>query len=145
MYSTMTNELPSFIRVELEDLFKKISPLVKKNTRYVMFSIPIIIVSVLQLIFFLFTNSYTSNTLMLSSVYALMAAIGFALYHESKFIKRKMRSIQNLHIIERIKHSKYANDYQKDVYIKLIESQPNLSLQHFMRFLTEENQRKKIV
>ncbi|UOQ48473.1 DUF5392 family protein [Gracilibacillus caseinilyticus] len=145
MFSFFTNDVPSFMKIELEKLFNKISPLMKKNARYMMFAMPLLLISILNLIFFLFFGGFDNGMLAIVIVYALMAAVGLALYKESKHIKKKIRELEMEHIVSRIEKSNIVNDYQKKDYISLIKSHPKMGLQTFLNFLNEENERKKMM
>lgn len=139
MFSYFAKDLPVFIKKELEGLFEKLTPLLKKNAKYKMFALPLLIFSVINLILWLVMGGLAYGFLM---VYALIAAIGVALYKESRHIKKQIRTIEQEHMVDRIQTSDVINDYQKKDYISMIKSQPRLSLQTFLQFLTEENDRK---
>ncbi len=53
MFSFITNEIPSFMKIELEKLFQKINPLINKNAKYMMFAVPLLFISIFNLIFIL--------------------------------------------------------------------------------------------
>ncbi|MFC4388707.1 DUF5392 family protein [Gracilibacillus marinus] len=144
MFSFMTNEIPTFMRTELEKLFTKIGPLMKKNTKYMMFATPLILISVFNLVYFLFFEGLSNEIMTVTLIYALLAAIGFALYKESKRIKKQIKKLELEHIVKRIEKSDVMNEYKKKDYISLIMNQPRLGLQTFMNFLTEEEQRKQM-
>ncbi|WP_058306552.1 DUF5392 family protein [Gracilibacillus massiliensis] len=145
MFSFISKELPSFMKLELEKLFQKINPLIKKNTKYMMFAVPLLFISLFNLIFFLFFGGFSNGMFAIAVVYALMAAVGLALYKESKHIKRKIKELEMEHMVTRIKKSDVINDYKKKDYISLIKSQPRMGIHTFMNFLTEENDRKKMM
>lgn len=145
MFSFMTSEIPSFIKIELEKLFHKLSPLMKKNTKYMMFAMPLLFISVFNLIFFLFFGGFENGMTTIILVYALMAAVGMALYKETKHIKKKILALEVEHIVTRIEKSEVMNDYKKKDYISLIKNQPKIGIQTFMNFLTEEHERRKMM
>ncbi|GAE91913.1 hypothetical protein JCM21714_883 [Gracilibacillus boraciitolerans JCM 21714] len=126
-------------------MFKKLNPLIKKNTKYMMFAVPLLFMSIFNLIFFLFFGGFANGMFAIAVVYALMAAVGMALYKESKHIKKKIKELEMEHMVTRIKKSDVINDYKKDDYISLIKSQPGIGIQTFMNFLTEENERKRMM
>ncbi|WP_066192034.1 MULTISPECIES: DUF5392 family protein [Gracilibacillus] len=139
MFSYFAKDLPVFMKKELEGLFEKLTPLLKKNAKYKMFALPLLFFSVINLILWLMMDGLAYGFLI---VYALIAAIGVALYKESRHIKKQIRTIEQEHMVDRIQTSDVINDYQKKDYISIIKSQPRLSLQTFLQFLTEENDRK---
>ncbi|QGH33851.1 hypothetical protein GI584_07375 [Gracilibacillus salitolerans] len=145
MVSFFTNNIPTFMKIELEKLFHKINPLIKKNAKYMMFAIPLLLISILNLIFFLFFDGFANGMVAIVIVYALMAAVGLALYKESKHIKRKIKQLEMEHIVTRIEKSDVMNEYKKKDYISLLKSQPKMGLQTFINFLTEENDRRKMM
>ncbi|MFC4401878.1 DUF5392 family protein [Gracilibacillus xinjiangensis] len=140
----MTTEIPLFIKKELENLFAKIGPLMKKNTKYMMFATPLIAISFFNLIFFLFFGGFQNDMLAALFIYALMASVGLALFKESKRIKKQIKELEMEHIVNRIEKSDFINDYKKKDYISLIKNQPRMGIQTFMNFLTEENERKRM-
>ncbi|ENH96432.1 hypothetical protein J416_10881 [Gracilibacillus halophilus YIM-C55.5] len=140
-----TGQLPSFVKIELERLFEKISPLMKKNTRYKMFAIPLLFVSLVNIVYFLFFEGFANHMIAMVLIYALMAAVGLALYKESKHIKRRMKTMELEHILNRIDKSEVINEYKKQDYITSIKNQPRLGMQAFMNFLAEENERKRMM
>ncbi|WP_163538030.1 DUF5392 family protein [Gracilibacillus sp. YIM 98692] len=144
MISFIKGDVPPFIKMELETLFQKLSPLIKKNTQYIIFALPLLFISVFNLIFFLFFGGFSNGVMAILLVYALMASVGLALYKESKHIKKQIRSLEIEHMVKRIQKSEVVNRYQKDNYITVIKNNPRLSLHTFMSFLAEENERQKI-
>ncbi|SFL54650.1 hypothetical protein SAMN04487943_102156 [Gracilibacillus orientalis] len=145
MVSFFTNDIPTFMKIELEKLFHKINPLIKKNSRYMMFAIPLLLISIFNFIFFLFFGGFSNGMLAVVVVYALMAAVGMALYKESKQIKKKIKQLEMEHIVTRIEKSEVMNEHKKKNYISLIKSQPKMGLQTFINFLTEENDRREMI
>lgn len=130
---------------ELEKLFNKINPLIKKNAKYMMFAIPLLFISVFNLIFFLFFGGFSNGMVAVGVVYALMAAVGMALYKESKHIKKEIKKLEMEHMVTRIEKSDILNEHKKRDYISLIKSQPKMGIQTFINFLTEENDRRKMM
>ena len=144
MVSFFTSNIPAFMKGELEKLFHKINSLIKKNAKYMMFAVPLLFISVFNLIFFLFFGGFSNGMVAVVVVYALMAAVGMALYKESKHIKKKIQQLEMEHIVTRIEKSDILNEHKKKDYISLIKAQPKMGLQTFINFLTEENDRRKM-
>ncbi|MGP4042440.1 DUF5392 family protein [Gracilibacillus sp. D59] len=145
MVSFFTNGIPTFMKTELEKLFHKINPLIKKNAKYMMFAVPLLFISIFNLFFFLFFDGFSNGMVAVAVVCALMAAVGMALYKESKHIKKKIRELEMEHIVTRIEKSNVMNELKKKDYISLIKSQPKMGIQTFINFLTEENDRRKMM
>lgn len=139
MFSYFAKDLPIFVKTELERLFEKLSPLMRKNAKYRIFSLPLLFISILNLLFWLFIDGLDRGLLI---VYALIAAIGLALYKESSHIKKQNSAIEKEHIVNRIQTSDIINDYKKKDYLSMLETQPRMRLHTFLQFLTEENERK---
>lgn len=127
----------------MQAITEKVKPLVKKNSRYFMIGLPMMVVSFMNLFFLFIQGGWNQDRLVPLGIYALLAAIGMALFKESKHINKKMQEIGAEHIIERIHTSEHMNEYKKKEYITLVKEQPKLGLQTFINFLTEENQRKQ--
>ncbi len=136
--------LPSFIRHELEIITNAIQPKMKKFSKYRFFSIPLIIIPAMNLLMLLIAGEWYVDSLPILSIYALMAAIGMALYKESKVIQKEIEKISVEHMIKRINKSELLNEHSKKNYIETIKSQPKISFQAFMEFLNEEHERKGI-
>lgn len=136
--------LPSFIRHELEIITNAIQPKMKKFSKYRFFSIPLIIIPAMNLLMLLIAGEWYVDSLPILSIYALMAAIGMALYKESKVIQKEIEKISVEHMIKRINKSELLNEHAKKNYIETIKSQPKISFQAFMEFLNEEHERKGI-
>lgn len=145
MFTMMTNNIPQSTQKELEKLFSKLTPLMKKNAKYMMFAVPLLIIAFTNFIFFIFLDGFSEGMLITAIVYAVMAAIGMALFKETKYLKKEIKEIELEHVIGRIKDSDIINDYRKKNYTDQIKSEPKLAIQTFISFLQEENERKKII
>lgn len=145
MFSIMTNEIPQSIQKELEKLFSKLSPLMKKNAKYMMFAVPLLIISFTNFIFFIIFDGFSEDMITTAIIYAVMAAIGMALFKETKYLKKEMKQLEMDHVLKRIKDSDVINDYRKKNYTDQIQSDPKLAIQTFIAFLQEENERKRII
>ncbi|GAA0480070.1 hypothetical protein GCM10008986_00710 [Salinibacillus aidingensis] len=139
----MFKHMPNFVKKELEAISETIEPYIKKHSKYIIFAIPLMTFAIFNLLFYLFTGGWYLNMLPTLAIYALMAAIGLALYKESKHVKKQIETISTEQMIKRIKKSEHMNDYSKTEYIKSIKEQPKYGFQSFINFLNEENQRKQ--
>ncbi|MFC4559019.1 DUF5392 family protein [Virgibacillus kekensis] len=137
--NTMEN-MPSFIERELETITELVKPRIKKSSKYMMIAIPLLGISIVNLFLLFVTTGWSLDTMIAPGIYALVGAIGAALFRESKLTNKEIRKIGMKHIIERINKSEHVDDDAKKKYIKNIKSQPKFGLQTFINFLTEEHQ-----
>lgn len=137
--------MPSFIEKELEIIDDMVKPKLKKSSLYMFISIPLLSVSIINLFFMLIITGYSRDMLIALGIYALLGAVGAAIFKESKHVNKEIRDIGMDHIIKRIKDSEHVNDYMKDKYINNVKAKPKFSMQTFFNFLTEEHQRKKMM
>ncbi|GAB4073848.1 hypothetical protein GCM10028778_13510 [Barrientosiimonas marina] len=135
--------MPQFIEKELEAIDELVKPQLNKSTKYMMIAIPFLIISIINLFIMLVITGYQSDMLLSLGIYALLGAIGAALFKESRHVNKEIRQIGMDHIIQRIKSSELVNDYMKDQYINEIKAKPRSSLQTFFNFLSDEHQRQK--
>ncbi|MET3696869.1 hypothetical protein SAMN05877753_101556 [Bacillus oleivorans] len=137
---SMTN-LPPFIKREIEQLEKIVSPLAKKVSKYALFSFPLITVSLFNLFFLLFYIPNSQNMIFSIVLYAVLGALGFALLKEVRAQKKEIQKMSTDYIIDRINKSDITSDSRKQEYIKRIQQQPLVTINHFVEFLVEEDQR----
>ncbi|MEH7387765.1 DUF5392 family protein [Bacillus sp. JJ1521] len=137
-----TKNLPNFITKELEQLHKKIAPIMMKTSKYMFWSFPLITISLINLLFFLFFMPFTNEAIPSLLIYAFIGAIGFALSKEAKFKKKEMEAISSEYIIERINKSDVLTSGRQQDYIERLKNQPKLALHFFIEFLNEEKLRE---
>lgn len=141
-----TKEMPNYIKREIELMQEKLSPLMKKVSRYALWTMPLIWVSLFNLGNVLFFGQINQETIPAILIYAIIGALGFALFRELRFHQKEIRNQSSAYIIDRINNSEVATDHHKQEYIKLIKEQPNAhAINHFIQFLMEENQRKHML
>ncbi|MGG7618422.1 DUF5392 family protein [Bacillus coreaensis] len=141
-----TKEMPHYIKREIELMQEKLSPLMKKVSRYALWTMPLIWVSLFNLGYTLFFGEITQETIPTILIYAIIGALGFALFRELRFHQKEIQKQSSAYIIDRINNSEVATDYHKKEYITLIKEQPNAhAINHFIQFLMEENQRKHML
>jgi len=140
-----TKGMPSFIERELEIIEELVKPKLKKSSIYMFISIPLLSISIINLFFMLIITGYNQDMMIALGVYALLGAIGAALYKESRHVNKEIWQIGLDHIIQRIKSSQHVNDYTKDKYVNNIKAKPKFGLQTFFNFLSEEQRRKKMM
>src|SRR5699024_3857623 len=100
---------------------------------------------IINLFFMLIITGYNQDMMIALGVYALLGAIGAALYKESRHVNKEIWQIGLDHIIQRIKYSQHVNDYTKDKYVNNIKAKPKFGLHTFCNFLSEEQRRKKMM
>ncbi|MDY0404329.1 DUF5392 family protein [Virgibacillus sp. 179-BFC.A HS] len=86
-------EMPAFIKNELEQLQKIIGPLMKKASKYTLWSWPMIGISLINLFFLLFVWPDMGDNYAALLVFALIGAFGFALSREAKHKKKEIQSL----------------------------------------------------
>ncbi|WP_077324693.1 DUF5392 family protein [Virgibacillus siamensis] len=143
MNNFMMTNVPAFIEKEMQAMTEMIKPQLKKSSRYSLIALPLLAISITNLFFSLISGGWTLDNMVILGIYALMAAVGIALFKESKHVKKEMYKIGMEHMIERINESEHVNDYSKEKYIRNIKAQPKFGMQTFFDFLTEENSRKE--
>lgn len=143
MNPLLFENMPPFIKREMEKITEQIQPLMKKNSKYVMFAFPLMIVGGFNLLLTFFDGGVGFDQLLVPSIYALITAIGIALYKESKHVNKQIHRIGKKHMIERIETSSIIADDKKNAYINMVKKQSKMSLQIFINFLTEENKQKQ--
>lgn len=135
--------LPPFIKREMESIAEKIQPLLKKNTTYFMLGFPLMLVGIINILMHFTYGSWDMSSILIPAVYALMSAIGVALFQESRGLKKQIHHIAKAHIVARIKQSDVMTDDKKNIYISSVQKQPKMDLQLFFKFLTEENRERQ--
>lgn len=135
--------LPPFIKREIEKISDKIQPLLKKNSTYFLFGFPLMIVGILNIMMYFTQGNINIDSALIPGAYALMAAVGLALFQESRLLRKEINTIGKEHMVERIKQSDIMTEGKKKNYILTVEKQKKMDLQPFFKFLTEENKEQK--
>lgn len=131
-------DMPNFVKREIEKLEEIIAPLLKKASKYTLFSLPLVFFSTINLFVLLFFSPTGQFEAIPIFICAAIGAIGMALSKEAKIQRVEIQSISSDYIIERIKKSEIASDRLKKEYISLVQKQPLLSTHHFITFLQKE-------
>ncbi|WP_102028455.1 DUF5392 family protein [Salirhabdus sp. Marseille-P4669] len=135
--------MPTFVKKEMEIIMGVLKPYMKKFSKYRIFAIPLMVFPIMNLFLLLLSGGWYLDAIPTLAIYALMGAIGIALFKESKHVQKEMESISTERMIERINRSELLNDFTKKEYINTIKMQPKLGFQAFLQFLTEEHERKQ--
>lgn len=129
-----------FIKNELKKLEDIIAPFTKKVRKYSFWAMPLLIISVLNLVELLFFES--SWEMPLIFLYAVIGAFGMAMAKEAKLKRKEIYQLGIEYISKRIKDSIHASEGLKGKYISLIKKQPAMMVPHFIAFLEKENEYK---
>lgn len=132
------------IKREIGNIQKLILPLAKKTSKYMLLTFPLIGIAVINLLFLLFFTSKENDVYMMMIIYAIIGAVGFALLKETKINKKEIQNIGVKYIEDRIKKSGVLTDDRKNKYIHLVKESPVMAMEHFVKFLQEEERVKKI-
>jgi hypothetical protein len=138
----MTN-MPSFVRREVEQLQQEISPLAKKVSKYMLWTLPLITISIFNLFVLIFVVPSDEQLVSSLIIYSVLGALGMALMKETKIQKKEIEQLCIGYIIERITKSKAISEYSKKEFITLIKKQPLAAINHFVNFLIEEDRTKR--
>ena len=141
MRNVSMTHLPPFVKREVEQLENIVSPLVKKVSKYSLFSFPLITVSIFNLFFLLFYIPDSQSMVFSIGLYAVLGALGFALLKEVKTQRQEIQKMSTAYILERIHNSEIASDGRKQEYMKRIKERPRVAINLFVAFLIEEDQR----
>lgn len=134
----MTN-IPPFIQRELEQLNEKIAPLLKKASKYGFWSIPLILISIFNLVTVLFLIPDKQKLILAIILYAIIGALGMALLKEAKLQRKEIQKVSADYVINRIEKSDIASASLKRKYTSLIKESPILAINYFVKFLEAEN------
>lgn len=131
--------VPPFIQRELEKLNEKIAPLFKKASRYGFWSLPLILISIFNLVTMLFFIPDRQNMALTIILYAVLGAFGMALSKEAKHKHKEIQKISADYVISRIEKSDIASPSLKRKYTLLVKESPVMAINHFVKFLEAEN------
>ncbi|WP_067839968.1 DUF5392 family protein [Amphibacillus sediminis] len=137
-------QLPPFIKREMDKISEKIRPLMKKVSTYSMFGFPLMLIGIFNMVIPFLNQEFSMESLLVPGVYALVAAIGVALFKESNFLKKQIHQIGKNYMVERINRSELMEADEKERYIAHVKKYVKMDLQPFFRFLTEENRRRQM-
>ncbi|PGT88624.1 MULTISPECIES: DUF5392 family protein [Bacillaceae] len=132
-------DLPNFAKKEIEKLQEVIAPFAKKASRYIFWSFPLIVLSIINIVTMLFGAGFNESITPSLVVYAIMGALGMALSKEAKLQQAEIQKVSMDYIVERIKKSEVVSDRVKEKYISLVKERPLQTLNHFVNFLEVEN------
>ena len=135
--------LPHFMQAEIEKLQKALLPLLRKNMKYRLFSFLMIGFSLFNLFFLLLKEDGEPISKIAVILYAIIGAIGFSLWKESRHNRNEIRKQSQDYMLARIQKSTHVTDYRKKVYYRKVKNHPLSSMSYFFAFLAEEEQQKQ--
>mgnify|MGYP001058598554 CR=1 FL=1 len=141
MNSAQFERLPHFIKKEMDSISEKIRPIMKKVSTYYIFGLPLMLIGIFNIILLFIDSHLVIDNYLIPIFYAFLAALGLAMFNESRQLKKEIHKVGKDYIIERISKSEIMEKAEKDRYIASIKNQVKMDLQPFFRFLTEENRR----
>jgi hypothetical protein len=137
------NEMPGFVRFEMEKLGEMIAPKLKKANQYAFWSKPLIFVAALNLFLLLLVMPAEDRSIPLLLFCAVAGAFGMALSQEARVLRKEITKLSFSYMKKRIEKSSIVPDPVKKRYAALIEKEPTNIFLHFIHFLEEEQNRKK--
>ena len=129
---------PQYIKDELKKLNEAVAAETKKFLRYRLWSLPLVIVSLLNLFFILVPFSITTEQVPLVFFYALAGAIGMALSKEAKHQQQEMQAGSEAYMVSRIENSSISASELKEEYSKRIKTNSEKAIDLFIEFLKKE-------
>ncbi|MFT0801625.1 DUF5392 family protein [Bacillus swezeyi] len=132
------NQMPAFMKEEMDNLKRVAAPLLKKRMIFLFIAIPLILGSLIYLSTFWSEASY-----MKIGIAAIAAAFGMALLKESSYQKRNVQQTVMKYILERMQKSEVLPDERKNRYVRAVKEEPFTVMRNFMAFLNEEEIRRQ--
>jgi nucleoid-associated protein YejK len=139
-------DMPNHVKKEVERLQEILNPIMKKVAKYTMWTLPLVVFSLFNLLSLLFFGALNRDNLPMILFFALTGAVGMALYKEVRIQRNEIKKISAKYIIERIRTSEVATESHKNQYIALVKNQPlGKMINHFIMFLNEEENRRRLL
>jgi len=139
-------DVPNHVKKEIEKLQELLNPIMKKVAKYTMWTIPLVVFSIFNLLRLTYFGALNQDNLGMILFFAFIGAIGMALYKEVRIQRREIKKLSATFIIERIKKSEVATESNKNKYINLVKDQPiGKMFNHFIMFLNEEENRRRLL
>ncbi|MDQ0228977.1 DUF5392 family protein [Metabacillus malikii] len=138
----LNQDMPFFVKKELENIFEILAPIMRKVMTYRFISLPLIVISLMNLFFVVSTISINRETAPVIIIYALLGAVGMALAKEAKHKQKEFQHQSVRYITERIKNSPLDSEQLKLNYIEMVNKNPIQAINYFVEFLQKENKIK---
>lgn len=143
-YTILTNHLPEFVKKELETIYQLILPLGKKRLNYTLWAVPLIGVPMITLFYVVFVAREIKENIFLLLFYLSLGTIGLLFYKKGELSKKEIQQVTQEYIKTRVRNSVFVSDSRKEYYIRLAEKVPKESIDHFIRFLEEEERYRSL-
>ncbi|ARK30505.1 DUF5392 family protein [Halalkalibacter krulwichiae] len=143
MIPSKLDQFSHYTRKEFEKIQEMIAPLVKKSSTYAFLSVPMFSFSVVNLYFLLF-NSSQANQMLWIAIFAILGALGLALFKESIHKNREIFNKSVAYIKGRINKSDLITDDEKENYLNEIKHNPVNVFKVFQKFLSREERLKRM-
>ncbi len=137
------NQMPAFMRKEMENLKQVAAPILKKRLIFLFTAVPLLVISLVYLSSFWGETHFGTETFVKIGIAALGAAFGMALIRESSYQKRNVQQKVFQYILERMQKSEVLSDERKTRYVTAVKEQPFTVMSNFMEFLNEEESRRQ--
>lgn len=137
-------QMPGFIKTEMQKIQKAVQPLMKKTVIYRFLAVPLAAFSLFNLAAFLFHASADRESLISAGLFALLAALGLAFFKEAGYQHKQIQKTVHIYMLNRIKKSEILSEERKNTYTRQIKEEP-FAMRSFVEFLTEEDRRKKML
>lgn len=134
-------QMPGFIKTEMQKIQKAVQPFMKKTVIYRFLAIPLAAFSLFNLAAFLFHASADRESLISAGIFALLAALGLAFFKEAGYQHKQIQKTVHIYMLNRIKKSEILSEERKSSYARQIKEEP-FAMRSFVEFLTEEDRRE---
>lgn len=143
MQTMNSKALPPFIQQEMDKIAEKIRPLMKKVSLYHMIGLPMLIFGVMNMALPFLSSNFQVESMLIPAIYALVAAVGVALFKESRFLRKQVHLVTINYMKDRIKKSQVFEASEKDRFLRKVSERKTMDLPAFFQFLTEEHKRRQ--
>lgn len=99
-------QMPGFIKTEMQKIQKAVQPFMKKTVIYRFLAIPLAAFSLFNLATFLFHASADRESLISAGIFALLAALGLAFFKEAGYQHKQIQKTVHIYMLNRIKRAK---------------------------------------
>lgn len=137
-------QLPGFIKKEIQKIQIAIAPLMKKSIIYRFLAFPLAAFSLFHLASLLIQAPSGRGAFVSAGIFALLAALGLAFFKEAGYQRKQVQKTIRLYMLNRIRKSNILSEERKSAYTRLIAEEPS-AMKSFIEFLTEEDRKKEML
>ncbi|MFO6497003.1 MULTISPECIES: YwnF family protein [Bacillus] len=137
------NQMPAFMKEELDNLKRVAAPILKKRLVFLFVAIPLLLASLIYLSTFWGQVSFGTESYIKIGIAAIGAAFGMALLKESSHQKRNVQKTVMTYILDRMQKSEVLPDDRKNRYVRAVKEEPFTVMRSFLEFLNEEENRRQ--